>query len=33
MVGLQVPSDAYMSLRERIDFGVIIIIFGTLVAA
>ncbi|KAJ3570015.1 hypothetical protein NP233_g4678 [Leucocoprinus birnbaumii] len=33
MVGQTVPQEAYMSRRERIDFAIIIIVFGTLVAA
>lgn len=33
MAGRSVPPNAYMSHRERIDFAIIIVIFGTLVAA
>ncbi|KXN90846.1 Major facilitator superfamily domain-containing protein 7-a [Leucoagaricus sp. SymC.cos] len=33
MAGQKVTPDAYMSRRERIDFAIMIIIFGTLVAA
>jgi len=33
MLGLEVKPDAYMSRRERIDFLIITLIFGVLVAA
>ncbi|KAF9447949.1 MFS general substrate transporter [Macrolepiota fuliginosa MF-IS2] len=33
MAGLEVHPDAYMTRRERIDFGIITIVFGTLVGA
>lgn len=33
MAGKTVPPEAHMSSRERIDFGIMILIFGTLVAA
>ncbi|XP_006460643.1 hypothetical protein AGABI2DRAFT_192274 [Agaricus bisporus var. bisporus H97] len=32
MIGKQVPPEAYMTIRERIDFAIMIIIFGSLVA-
>ncbi|KAF8972983.1 major facilitator superfamily domain-containing protein [Flammula alnicola] len=33
MLGLEVEPAAYMSIRERIDFTIIVLIFGVLVAA
>ncbi|KAH7921403.1 MFS general substrate transporter [Leucogyrophana mollusca] len=33
MLGMQCPEDAYMSKRERLDFTIVIMIFGVLVGA
>lgn len=33
MLGMQTATEAYMSIRERTDYAIIILIFGVLVAA
>ncbi|KAF8894114.1 major facilitator superfamily domain-containing protein [Infundibulicybe gibba] len=33
MLGMNVPQESHMSNRERVDFGIVILIFGVLVAA
>jgi hypothetical protein len=32
MMGMQTSQDAFMTVQERIDFSIITLIFGTLVA-
>ncbi|KAH7913496.1 major facilitator superfamily domain-containing protein, partial [Hygrophoropsis aurantiaca] len=33
MLGMQCPQDAYMSPRERLDFTIVVVLFGVLVGA
>jgi hypothetical protein len=33
MIGMKTTQDAFMAFRERVDFAIVVLIFGTLVGA